>query len=80
MDYSKRHSRGKKAIKQSAFNVFLRDIILFVIALNVFALFHHVLPRKLQPVDASRYATATPTPAEQGSPSTTARSLAASPR
>ena len=38
--------------------IILRDVILFGVALNVFALFHHVLPRKLKPVDASRYISA----------------------
>lgn len=47
-----------------AFRIVLRDVILFAIALNVFALFHHVLPRKLKPVDASRYAISTPAPAQ----------------
>ena len=46
--------------------VILRDVLLLGVALNVFALFHHVLPRKLQPVgETAAYATAaaaTPTP------------------
>jgi exopolysaccharide biosynthesis protein len=68
MGYSNNQSRGKKPIKHNAFKVFLRDLILFGIALNVFALFHHVLPQKLQPIDASRYMNATPTPTLQNSP------------
>jgi hypothetical protein len=39
MGYSNNQSRGKKPIKHNAFKVFLRDLILFGIALNVFALF-----------------------------------------
>jgi len=72
MGYSNNQSRGKKPIKHNAFKVFLRDLILFGIALNVFALFHHVLPQKLQPVDASRYmnATATTTPLNSPTPAT----------
>ena len=70
MGYSNKKSRGKKTIKNSALKVFLRDIIFFGIALNVFALFHHVLPRKLQPVDVSRYTNSTPVPATQNSSNT----------
>ena len=64
------HSHEKKSTKHKAIKLFLRDLVLFGVALNVFALFHHVLPQKLQPVDASRYMNATPTPTLQNSPST----------
>lgn len=67
MGYSNKQSHRKKAKKHPAFKVFLRDIILFCVALNVFALFHHVLPQRLQPVDASHYTSATPSPTEQNS-------------
>jgi hypothetical protein len=33
----------------------LRDLYPSCVALNVFALFHHVLPRKLQPVERFRF-------------------------
>jgi exopolysaccharide biosynthesis protein len=62
MEYKRKHTNGKTKKKFKAIKVILRDIILFGIALNIFALFHHVLPRKLQPVDASRYSSFTPTP------------------
>ena len=59
-----RHKRTNKNAqkKTGAMKVILRDIVLFGIALNLFALFHHVLPRKLRPADASRYASLTPAP------------------
>ncbi|HRX57761.1 MAG TPA: hypothetical protein P5075_03205, partial [Eubacteriales bacterium] len=56
MQYRRKHAAKKK--KASAFKVILRDFILLGVALNVFALFHHVIPQKLQPVGASLYATA----------------------
>lgn len=60
------HSLPKRVQKKHrALKIILRDVILFVIALNIFALFHHVLPRKLKPVETSRYAIATPTPTAQ---------------
>ena len=62
MEYKRKHTNGKTKKKFNAIKVILRDIIIFGIALNIFALFHHVLPRKLQPVDASRYSSFTPTP------------------
>ncbi len=65
MGYSSKQSHGKKMRKHTALKVFLRDVILFTIALNGFALFHHVLPRKLQPADASLYVNSTPIPAAQ---------------
>jgi exopolysaccharide biosynthesis protein len=70
MEYRRKHAAKKK--KTSAFKVILRDFILLGVALNVFALFHHVIPRKLQPVDASLYAAVatTPTPNADTSVST----------
>ncbi|PKM38629.1 MAG: exopolysaccharide biosynthesis protein [Firmicutes bacterium HGW-Firmicutes-9] len=62
MVYKHKHVNRKTKKKFNAIKVILRDIIFFGIALNIFALFHHVLPRKLQPVDASRYSSFTPTP------------------
>mgnify|MGYP001015512631 CR=1 FL=1 len=64
MDYESHSSPHKGQKKHRAIRIILRDVILFAIALNVFALFHHVLPRKLHPVDTSRYAIATPAPAQ----------------
>ncbi len=64
MDYEFHSSPVKKRKKRRVLRMILRDVILFVIALNVFALFHHVLPRKLNPVDAARYAIATPAPVQ----------------
>lgn len=61
MEYRRKHAAKKK--KTSAFKVILRDFVLLGVALNVFALFHHVIPRKLQPVDASLYAAAATAPA-----------------
>ena len=49
---------ARKCKKTRGWKVVLRDIALIGVSLNVFALFHHVLPRKLQPVDAARYASA----------------------
>lgn len=62
MEYKRNNTYSKAKKKHKALKVILRDILLFGIALNVFALFHHVLPRKLQPVDASRYSSPAPTP------------------
>lgn len=64
MDYEYHFSPVKKQKKHRALRMILRDVILFAVALNVFALFHHVLPRKLNPVDAARYAIATPAPVQ----------------
>ena len=64
MEYESHSSPRKGQKNHRALKIILRDVILFAIALNVFALFHHVLPRKLKPVDASRYAIATPAPAQ----------------
>lgn len=52
-------SRRKKA---NGWKIILRDIVLFAAAINGFALFHHVLPQKMQPADASRYAAAVAEP------------------
>ena len=68
MGNSQGHSYKKRPTKHKAFRIFLRDLVLFGIALNVFALFHHVLPQKLQPVDASRYMKSTPAPTLLSSP------------
>ncbi len=62
MDYQHRQPHGKTKRKHSAFLMILRDVILFGIALNVFAFFHHVLPQKMQPVDSSLYASSASTP------------------
>ena len=43
--------------------IIFRDLLLFGVTLNVFALFHHVLPRKLSPVDPSVYASQIPSTA-----------------
>ena len=64
MEYESRFSPKRVQKKRLALRIILRDVILFAIALNVFALFHHVLPRKLKPVDATRYAIATPAPVQ----------------
>lgn len=61
MEYIRKHTVTKK--KPGALKIVLRDFLLLVVALNVFALFHHVIPRKLQPVDTSEYAAAAATPA-----------------
>lgn len=79
MDYQRRQPQGKTKRKHSAFQIILRDVILFGIALNVFALFHHVLPRKMQPVNASLYASAASTPTPLPAQSDTAELPAASP-
>lgn len=79
MGYSDRHARKTGARRSSAFKIFLRDVLLFGAALNVFALFHHVLPRKLQPVDAARYAAASPATAAPYSPSPAPELPAATP-
>lgn len=68
MEYRRNRPQRKTKKKHSALKVILRDVVLFGVALNVFALFHHVLPRKLQPVDTSLYATSTPSPAATDSP------------
>ena len=60
MEYEHHSSPLNGQKKHRALRIILRNVILFAIALNVFALFHHVLPRKLNPVDFSRYAIATP--------------------
>ena len=65
MEYESRSLPKKGQKKHRALRMILRDVILFAIALNVFALFHHVLPRKLKPVETSRYTIATPAPAAQ---------------
>jgi hypothetical protein len=64
MEYESHSSPKRAQRKHLALRIILRDVILFAVALNVFALFHHVLPRKLKPVDSSRYAIATPAPAQ----------------
>ncbi len=58
MERRQGHRKPNKKRKVKGWKIFLRDFALFGIALNVFALFHHVLPRKLQPVDTSAYAAA----------------------
>ena len=62
MEYRRKRKHTAKKKQTSAFKIILRDFILLGVALNVFALFHHVLPRKLQPVDTSLYATAAASP------------------
>ena len=63
MQQSQGYVRRASVHKTSGWKLVLRDILLFGLSLNVFALFHHVLPQKLQPVDVSRYTTAAlPTP------------------
>ncbi|NLI54178.1 MAG: phosphodiester glycosidase family protein [Clostridiales bacterium] len=56
------HRRHRSKRRTKGWKIVLRDFVLFAVALNVFALFHHVLPRKLQPVSAALYAAAAPTP------------------
>ncbi|MEA4870838.1 hypothetical protein SDC9_81855 [bioreactor metagenome] len=79
MQQYKRKAYRKTKAKHSALRIIIRDIILFGIALNVFALFHHVLPRKMQPVDASIYATPTPGPTALSTPVNSPDPLAATP-
>ena len=56
--------RRKRLRRPRGWAVVLRDILLLGVALNVFALFHHVLPRRLQPAgESAAYAAAqAPTP------------------
>ncbi|HWQ97718.1 MAG TPA: phosphodiester glycosidase family protein [Clostridia bacterium] len=65
-EYRRTNAPQKRRKKHRGWKIVLRDIVLIGVALNVFALFHHVLPRKLAPVDTSRYAAAaiaaTPSP------------------
>lgn len=72
MEYRRKRAAKRKSV--NAFRIILRDFILLGVALNVFALFHHVLPRKLEPVDASLYAAAAtaPTPGMMAAISTDA--------
>ena len=58
--HSRRAARG--------WGIILRDLLLFGVALIVFALFHHVLPRKLNPVDPSVYASQIPNTASPALP------------
>lgn len=60
MDYQPRVPKEKAKKHYSAFIIILRDVILLGLALIVFALFHHVLPQKMQPVDTARYASLAP--------------------
>lgn len=60
----KQRLAGRKR-RLKGWQLILRDLVLFAVALNVFALFHHVLPRKLKPVNAALYAAATVTPSPQ---------------
>ena len=80
MEYKRKHQSRKPNTKHQAFRIVLRDVFLFILALNTFAIFHHVLPRKLKPVDASRYAAVTSEPVVSDSPSSSADSTFASPR
>ena len=61
MAYKRKHAYTKTKKKSKAIKIILRDIILLGISLNIFALFHHVLPQKLQPVNASLYSSPAPT-------------------
>ncbi len=69
MQYQSASAPRKRRKKTRGWKIILRDIALFAAALNLFALFHHVLPQKMQPVVATRYAKAqvaqTAPPAEQ---------------
>ena len=72
MEYRRKRAQSAKKKKASAFRIILRDFILLGVALNVFALFHHVLPRKLQPVDTSLYAAQASVPTSAPAVDTTA--------
>ena len=52
----------RRRTKTKAWKIILRDVALFAVALNVFALFHHVIPQTMQPVNASRYTAARTVP------------------
>ncbi len=65
--------------RTQGWKILLRDIVLFGIALNVFALFHHVLPRKLQPADNSGYAASSPSAAPETTVSMVSPVLAVTP-
>ncbi len=79
MEHRHKQTNGKTRKRPGAINVIIRDIVLFAIALNLFALFHHVLPRKMQPVDASRYTSFTPTPIVSDLPASSSDPSAATP-
>ena len=76
-------AQRKKARKGTirGWKIILRDVILFGVALNVFALFHHVLPQKMKPVDASRYVSAAAVlpPAQTRSPAPAIAEASATP-
>lgn len=63
MDYQSASAQRNRQKTRSGWRIVLRDLFLFAMALNLFALFHHVLPQKMQPVDASRYAVTQAAPA-----------------
>lgn len=71
---------GKRPRGPRWWAVVLRDILLLGAALNVFALFHHVLPRKLQPSgQTAAYAAAFQTPSPSPAPASASASPAATP-
>ena len=61
MEHRRTRKQPARRKKRNAFRIILRDVVLLGVALNVFALFHHVLPRKLQAADASLYTAAAQT-------------------
>ena len=49
MDASNHHEHQQNRPRRSGLTLVLRDIALLIVALNTFAVFHHVLPMKLTP-------------------------------
>lgn len=58
MEHRNTYTQHKRRKKRCGWSIVLRDLVLFAAAINLFALFHHVLPRKMEPVDATRYVAA----------------------
>ncbi len=79
MAYRQNRTHKKRKNRHDGIKIILRDIVLFGVALNAFALFHHVIPQKLKPVDLSLYAAAATVPEATILPAITAQPAAETP-
>lgn len=66
-----RHSNKKRRTQKRGLLILIRDVVLLIICLNLFALFHHVIPRKLKPAsETNAYAPPRETESVQASGTT----------